>query len=61
MDWIKNTDRRPEKAGLYLVSGGGKIWICEFLCISEVLCGRSNHARNPIIEAWMPLPKPYEN
>ena len=60
MDWISNSDKKPEKAGLYLVSGGGKIWICEFLYLGEKICGWSNPAMNPMVEAWMPLPKPYE-
>ena len=29
-EWVLCKERLPEKEGNYLVSGGGKIWICEF-------------------------------
>lgn len=57
--WIPISERLPESSGYYLVSGGKKIWICELLNIMGVK-GWSNDAKNPIVEAWQPLPEPYE-
>ena len=61
--WIPVTERLPEMPGKYLVTGRSfhdkipQIWICE--CISVGLTiGWSNNVKNPIIEAWMPLPEP---
>jgi len=56
--WVKCSTRLPNQSGNYLVSGGGKIWICE--CISYLhLSGWVNNAANPVVQAWMPLPEPY--
>lgn len=60
--WISVEDRLPEESGEYLVFGrtfGNKkpqIWICECISIGSVI-GWCNNAKNPIIEAWMPLPE----
>lgn len=61
-EWISVEDRLPEESGEYLVFGqtfGNKkpqIWICECISIGSVM-GWCNNAKNPIVEAWMPLPK----
>ena len=61
-EWISVEDRLPEESGEYLVFGrtfGNKkpqIWICECINIGSVM-GWCNNAKNPIIEAWMPLPE----
>ena len=57
--WIPCSERLPEKSGQYYVSGGDKVWICEFLIIPNFAGGWCNDASNPIVQAWMPLPEPY--
>ena len=58
--WIPCSERLPDgQEGNYLVSGSGKIWICEFVKMG-VVRGWSNSANNPVVQAWMPLPKPYK-
>jgi hypothetical protein len=62
-EWISVDDRLPEESGEYLVFGRTfgnkkpKIWICECISIGFVM-GWCNSAKNPIVEAWMPLPEP---
>ena len=56
--WIPVTERLPEESGKYLVCGGDKIWICDFMCLG-ITCGWYNDARNPRVKAWMNIPKPY--
>ena len=61
--WIPVKERLPEKSGNYLVTGKWKsephkIWICEFMN-GIYVSGWMNHALNPVVEAWMPLPEPY--
>lgn len=62
-EWIPVTERLPDVSGKYLVTGRSfreripQIWICEFINCG-LLRGWSNEARNPIVEAWMPLPTP---
>lgn len=61
-EWISVKDRLPEESGEYLVFGrtfGNKkpqIWICECISIGSIM-GWCNNAKNPIVEAWMPLPE----
>lgn len=61
--WIPVTERLPEMPGKYLVTGRSfrdripQVWICECISFGSVI-GWSNHALNPIVEAWMPLPQP---
>ena len=61
-EWISVEHRLPEESGEYLVFGrtfGNKkpqIWICECISIGSVM-GWCNNAKNPIVEAWMPLPE----
>ena len=57
--WIPCSERLPEKSGKYYVSGGDKVWICEFLIIPNFTGGWCNDASNPVVQAWMPLPEPY--
>lgn len=57
--WISCNERLPEKCGLYLVSGGDKVWICELAQMITVF-GWVNGATNPVVAAWMPLPEPYK-
>ena len=52
--WIPVTERLPEECGNYLVSGGGNLWLCEWIGSGWV-----NSVRNPVIESWMSLPEPY--
>ena len=58
--WVPCEVRLPEKSGQYYVSGGDKVWICEFLIIPNFTGGWCNDARNPVVQAWMPLPEPYK-
>ena len=58
-EWTLSSKKMPEESGYYLVSGGGKVWICKMFD-SGYLKGWCNDARNPVVEAWMPLPTPYE-
>lgn len=58
--WIPCSERLPEKQGQYYVSGGDKVWICDFLIFSNFKGGWCNNVSNPVVEAWMPLPEPYE-
>ena len=57
--WIPCENNLPEKDGLYLVSGKGKIWICKMLTLSNIKAW-CDDARNPIVKAWMPLPEPWK-
>ena len=57
--WIPCKEQLPEKSGQYYVSGGDKVWICEFFIIPNFTGGWCNDAANPIVQAWMPLPEPY--
>ena len=57
--WIPVTERLPKKPGQYYVSGGDKVWICEFLIIPNFVGGWCNDVANPVVQAWMPLPAPY--
>lgn len=57
--WIPCSERMPEKCGLYLVSGGDKVWICELAQMMTVF-GWVNNVANPRVTAWMPLPEPYK-
>lgn len=59
-EWIPCSDRLPEKQGQYYVSGGDKVWICDFLIFSNFKGGWCNDVSNPVVTAWMPLPEPYE-
>lgn len=62
--WIPCSKRLPKKAGKYYVSGGGKVWICEFVIVlnsfAGVTGGWCNPASNPVVQAWMPLPEAYK-
>ena len=62
--WISCSERLPEKPGQYYVSGGDKVWICEFLIIATTnipnfIGGWCNDVANPVVQAWMPIPEPY--
>ena len=57
--WSPVSERLPEKDGIYLVSGGGRVWGAQCLTFG-CFRGWSNDARNPAISAWMPLPEPYK-
>ena len=56
--WISVNERLPEDSGYYLVSGGGRVWICECMNLMGIK-GWVNNAKNPNVIAWQPLPKPY--
>lgn len=56
--WIPCSERLPEECGNYFVSGGNEVWICEWTK-NATLSGWVNGVRNPVIDAWMPLPEPY--
>lgn len=61
--WIPVTERLPEEAGQYLVSGkwaneDGEVWICKFARLYN--WGWCNMADRPVVQAWMPLPTPYK-
>jgi len=60
--WIPCCERLPKKSGQYYVTGGGKVWICEFLIIPNFTGGWCNDVANPVVQAWMPieLPEPYK-
>lgn len=58
-EWIPCSERLPEESGQYYVSGGDKVWICEFLIISSFTGGWCNDALNPRVQAWMEKPEPY--
>ena len=55
--WIPVTERLPNGNGEYLVSGNGKVWVCEFMILGNV-GGWCNNAKNPCVKYWMPLPLP---
>lgn len=59
-EWIPCSERLPEKQGQYYVSGGDKVWICDFLIFSNFKGGWCNNVSNPKVEAWMPLPEPFK-
>ena len=59
-EWIPCSERLPEEQGQYYVSGGNKVWICDFLIFSNFKGGWCNNVSNPVVEAWMPLPEPYK-
>lgn len=58
--WIPCSERLPKKSGQYYVSGGDKVWICKFLIIPNFKGGWCNDIANPVVQAWMPLPEPWE-
>jgi len=58
MEWISIQEKYPDEDGNYLVSGGGKVWVAMFMKIANIH-GFCNGCKNPMIEAWMPFPKPY--
>ena len=55
--WIPCKKRLPKKPGQYYVSGGDKVWICEYLIISNSIGGWCNDVANPVVQAWMPRPE----
>lgn len=57
--WTPCSERLPKKPGQYYVSGGDKVWICEFLIIPNFIDGWCNDVANPVVQAWMPPPTPY--
>lgn len=59
--WIPVTQEVPRESGFYVVSGNGKMWICEFVTILGI-CGWKNFVSNPVVSAWLPnaLPEPYK-
>lgn len=57
--WIPCSERLPEESGQYYVSGGDKVWICEFLIIPSFTGGWCNDALNPRVQAWMEKTEPY--
>jgi len=58
--WMPCSEELPKKSGLYYVSGGDKVWVCQFLIIPNFTGGWCNDASNPVVQAWMPLPEPWE-
>ena len=58
--WISCSERLPKESGQYYVSGGDEVWICDFLIIPTFIGGWCNDVVNPVVQAWMPLPKPYK-
>ena len=58
-NWISVKDKLPEESGYYLVCGKNTIWISEFLILCNMIGGWCGKPDKPIVEAWMPLPKPY--
>ena len=63
--WIPCSERLPEKSGTYIVTGMWKgepreIWMCKLLVLESFGAGWCNDARKPVIDAWMPLPEPYQ-
>ena len=58
--WIPCSERLPEESGQYYVSGGDKVWICEFLIIPKSIGGWCNDVSNPVVRAWMPPPSSWE-
>lgn len=65
-EWIPCKERLPEESGMYIVSGKGEVWICEFTRINIAgvkIGGWENDVCNPVVTAWMPLPtlpEPYK-
>lgn len=57
--WILCKERMPEERGFYLVSGNGKVWICEMIILMETK-GWANSIANPTVAAWRPLPEPWK-
>ena len=55
--WISVKEHMPDKCGMYYVTGGGRVWLCELFAFGETK-GWINNALNPTIEAWFPIPKP---
>ena len=60
--WIPFSERAPNEAGEYIVCGrwsGEKprTWICRFEIFGDI-GGFVNHAKNPPISFWRPMPEP---
>ena len=53
--WISVKDKKPTTNGKYVVTGEGKVWICEWLDLFGFAAGFVNDISKPTIEAWMPL------
>ena len=58
MNWISVKDRLPDESGFYLVCGKNTIWISEFLILGNMIGGWCGKPDKPLVEAWMPLPRP---
>ena len=58
--WIPCKDRLPQQSDFYLVSGGEKVWICQYIFLKDTYGGWVNDANNPVVTAWIPLPRAYE-
>lgn len=58
--WIPVSEKMPEEDGYYVVSGGGKVWVCEMLNLTNTVKGWCNSIQKPSVEAWMSLPQPYK-
>lgn len=59
LPWRPITDTLPYTTGRYLVSGGGEVWVADFIQLSDITYGWASPAENPVVEAWRPLPEPY--
>ena len=65
-EWIPCSERLPKETDYYLVTGQWKgeeikTWVCEFLVLNSAFGGGwCNSVKNPIVDAWMPLPTPYK-
>lgn len=55
--WISVKEYMPDKCGMYYVTGGGRVWLCELFAFGETK-GWINNALNPTIEAWFQIPRP---
>ena len=62
--WTSCKKELPKETGVYLVIGKwrnepAKIWLCQFCCFGGTY-GWINSVDNPMVQAWMTLPKDYE-
>lgn len=58
--WVMTSEKLPTYSGCYLCTvWGGDIKMMKFSCKDNSFINLSNSEKNDLVDAWMPLPKPF--